>query len=284
MEKYRNLRLKLLEQNIISTEELFPAPLASREQILLVHSEQYYDSIENGSIEAKAMKEIGFPWSERIILRSRASVGGFIAACSEALNHGVSGNLSGGTHHAHRDKGEGFCVFNDFAIASTWLIHQRKIKSALILDLDVHQGNGNSSILNQSKDIFICSMHGKNNYPFRKISGHLDVDLPDHCNDEIYHHSLDETLNKVAKMKFDLILYQAGVDPLKNDRFGKLDLSLEGLRLRDRKVFNFAYESRTPIAIALGGGYSDPIEDTITAHCNTYREAKLLHKKLMNLL
>jgi len=284
MEKYRDLRLKLLEKHILSADELFPAPLATREQILSVHSEHYYDSIENGSIDPKAMKEIGFPWSERIILRSRASVGGFIAACLNALDTGISGNLSGGTHHAHRDKGEGFCVFNDFAIASTWLISQKRMTTALILDLDVHQGNGNSSILNQSKDIFVCSMHGKNNYPFRKVPSHLDVELPDHCSDEIYHQFLDQTLNKLSQMKFDLILYQAGVDPLKTDRFGKLDLTLEGLRLRDQKVFNYAFETKTPIAIALGGGYSEPIEETITAHCNTYREAKIHAKNLMNLL
>lgn len=275
MEKYRLLRIALLENKILSPEELYPAPLAKKEQILLAHAETYYEQIETGSVPAFIMKRIGFPWSERVILRSRASVGGFMAACTTAIDEGFSANLSGGTHHAHHDRGEGFCVFNDFAIASLYLLSVQKVKKILIIDLDVHQGNGNSSILGNHKDVFVFSMHGKNNYPFEKIPSHLDVELPDNCEDEQYLSELEKHLSSLSNKPFDFIMYQAGVDPLKGDRFGKLSLSFEGLKSRDQMVFDFAKKLNIPMAMALGGGYAEPIENTIRAHLNTYRIAKL---------
>ncbi|GAB4010551.1 MAG: histone deacetylase [Bdellovibrio sp.] len=284
MEKYRRLRQILIEEKILLPQELYPAPLASKEQIILAHDETYFEQIENGTIDPKIMREIGFPWSERIILRSRASVGGFLAACQEALKTGLSGNLSGGTHHAHRDRGEGFCVFNDFAVACLYLKQEKKAKNILILDLDVHQGNGNSSILKGTDGITICSIHGKNNYPFRKVASDIDVELEDDCGDEEYLKQLDILLQKIKSSQFDLIMYQAGVDPLATDKFGKLALTHHGLAERDQKVFHFALKMKCPIVLAMGGGYADPIEDSLKAHTQTYKIAKSLENSFASLL
>ncbi len=271
MNKYKLVREALINFGLIKPDNIFKAPLADKNDILIVHTEDYYDSIEFGTLEPRDQKKIGFPWSDVMLNRSRASVGGFLAAVEMALKHGVSGNLSGGTHHSFPDRGEGFCVFNDFAIASKKLIKQRNFKNILVLDLDVHQGNGNAAILTPLEEVYVVSMHGSANYPYIKPASDWDIPLEDNTNDKTYLEALDLVLNKLSHRPWDIILYQAGVDPLDKDKLGRLSLSHVGLYQRDFRVLNFAKQRNIPIALGLGGGYSQPIEHTVEAHLNTYK-------------
>jgi acetoin utilization deacetylase AcuC-like enzyme len=271
MQKYRLLHEALLRHEVMKPQQLRPAPAARREDLLLAHTLEYVDGLLQGTLSEKELRPIGLTWSEKLLERSLASVGGFIAATDAVLEHGFSALLAGGTHHAHADRGEGYCVFNDFAVAALRLLHQRRAKKILILDLDVHQGNGNSSILGQREDVFILSLHGEKNYPFRKVKSHLDVALPEGTTDEIYLAALKSALSSL-NFDFDMIFYQAGVDNLKEDTLGTFALSFDGLKERDRMVLEFA--RRRPVAMAIGGGYAKPIELTVEAHLNTFRVAR----------
>jgi acetoin utilization deacetylase AcuC-like enzyme len=274
MEKYRLVRMGLLSEGIVRQEELFePAP-ARREAVILAHTPEYFDAIYNGTIDPKAMRKIGFPWSRSLVERSLASVGGALCAAEEALQNGASGNLAGGTHHALADSGEGFCVFNDIAVVILYLLERGSIGSAAIIDLDVHQGNGNSAILGSRKDVFILSMHGEKNYPFRKVPSTLDIDLPDGTQDEEYLFHLRRALGAVFDFRPDIVFYQAGVDPLKEDVLGRLSLTMAGLAERDRLVLSECKRREVPVSLALGGGYAKPIELTVDAHIQTYRMLK----------
>lgn len=279
MDKYKKVRQGLLEAQILSPHHLEEAPLASKEDVLLVHTENYYHAIEMGTLEPREQRKIGFPWSEVMLLRSRASVGGFLSAIEAALtsNIKVGGNLSGGTHHSFPDRGEGFCVFNDFAIGTKKLIKERGFKNILILDLDVHQGNGNAEILTPLDEVYVVSIHGKTNYPYQKPPSDWDIPLGDHTEDEEYLETLDKVILELSSRPWDIILYQAGVDPLKEDKLGKLNLTLNGLKERDHMVLNFAKTHNIPIALGLGGGYATPIELTVEAHLNTYRTIKNIY-------
>jgi acetoin utilization deacetylase AcuC-like enzyme len=232
--------------------------------------------MRDGNLPANELRPIGLPWSPELYQRSLCSVGGFVAATENALSDGFSALLAGGTHHAHRDRGEGYCVFNDFAVATLRLLTQKRVKKVLIIDLDVHQGNGNSSILGDRDDVFIFSMHGERNYPFRKVKSHLDIALPQGCSDEQYLSSLENALQELSSA--DIILYQAGVDVLKEDKLGTFALTYEGIRKRDRMIFEFAIQRGIPLALAIGGGYSEPIDFTISAYANTFAEAKLAYQ------
>lgn len=271
MEKYRLLHEKLLSEQVLLENQLHPAPHALKEDLLRAHLPTYVEGLFNNTLSEKQLRPIGLPWSETLLQRSTAAVGGFIEATENALEHGFSALIAGGTHHAHADQGEGYCVFNDFACASLRLLDLGKVKKVLIVDLDVHQGNGNSSILGKRDDIFILSLHGEKNYPFRKVPSHLDVALPEKTTDTEYLHALTEALRKLPN-DWDILLYQAGVDNLKEDKLGTFDLSFEGLMERDRLVFEFA--KGRPIAMAIGGGYANPIELTVKAHVNTFKVAK----------
>jgi acetoin utilization deacetylase AcuC-like enzyme len=274
MEKYRLIRLALLREGVLRESELFEPALATRDQLLLAHTPDYVDAICNGTASPDVIRRIGFPWSEGLVARSLATVGGAIAAATSALRDGVSGNLAGGTHHALRDSGEGYCVFNDLAVAALYLIAQKKITRAAIVDLDVHQGNGNSDILGHRDDVFIFSMHGAKNYPFRKVPSTLDVDLPDETADAEFLAILRDCLPKVFAFQPDLVLYQAGVDPLKEDSLGRLSLSHQGLMERDRIVLSECKRRGIPVSLALGGGYAKPIDLTVEAHVGTYKVVK----------
>lgn len=273
MDKYKKVREGLLKNNILQESQVIPAPLASKEDILLVHEEKYYHAIELGTLEAREQRKIGFPWSEIMLSRSRASVGGFLAAVENSLtnDYGVSGNLSGGTHHSFADRGEGFCVFNDFAVAGIKLINEKSFKNILILDLDVHQGNGNAAILKDVSEVFVVSLHGKENYPYQKPPSDWDVPLDSNTEDEEYLKTLESVLKELDHRHWDIVLYQAGVDTLKEDKLGKLNLTLQGLFQRDQMVLTYAKSRNIPIALGLGGGYALPIELTVEAHLNTYR-------------
>ena len=274
MEKYRLLHQALVAENIIDPSQLHPAPFASDDDLLRAHKDWYIQGLKNNTLTEKQFRPIGLTWSNELIHRSLAAVGGFIEVTESALQNGYSALLAGGTHHAHSDQGEGYCLLNDFACAALRLLELGKVKKILIIDLDVHQGNGNSSILGNRSDVFILSLHGEKNYPFRKVPSHLDVSLMPGSTDEVYLQALSQALDQIEKQfNFDMIFYQAGVDNLKEDSLGTLDLSFEGLMKRDRMVFEFA--KGKPLAMAIGGGYAKPIELTVKAHVNTFKVAKM---------
>lgn len=277
MGKYRLLREGLVSEGVLLRSELEQTRLATQDEVASVHSNDYIEAVLNGTLSPQEVRKIGFPWSPALAERSLATVGGAISAAFEALENGISGNLAGGTHHAFRDSGEGFCVFNDQAVVAQVLRDQNLVKKVLIIDLDVHQGNGTSSIFAGRNDVFVFSMHGEKNYPFRKVDSHLDIPLPDHTNDEEYLLLLDRYLPYLFDQKPDIVLYQAGTDPLKEDRLGRLNLTFEGLMERDRMVLSKCYDSGVPVALAMGGGYAVPIELTIKAHINTYRVAREIY-------
>lgn len=273
MQKYRMLREKLLSDGVVDSSQLFPATPVSDTDLLRAHTESYVYGLKNNTLSEKDLRPIGLTWSEHLLLRSYTSVGGFVSATDSALKDGFSALLAGGTHHAHADRGEGYCVFNDFAVAALRLIDTGSVKKILIIDLDVHQGNGNSSILGSRDDVFIMSLHGEKNYPFRKVKSHLDVPLPEGIGDEEYLQALEKALKEIPQ-GFDMIFYQAGVDNLKEDSLGTFNMTFEGLKLRDRMVFQFS--KGLPMAMAIGGGYAKPIDLTVEAHANTFKVAREL--------
>ena len=274
IEKYRLLRNYLLSEGILKSEMIFESPLATEDQLKFAHTAEYIQQMRDGTISKEIIKRIGFPWSKDLYERSCSTVGGAISAARYALKAGIAGNLAGGTHHAHSDRGEGYCVFNDIAVAARILQAEGLAKKIAIVDLDVHQGNGNSSIFCSDQDVFILSLHGEKNYPFKKIPSTLDIPLADGTTDEEYLTKLKPALQHVLNFKPDFIFYQMGVDPLKEDCLGKLNLTFAGLMERDRMVLSSAYDRKIPISLALGGGYSKPIELSVKAYANTYRVAQ----------
>jgi acetoin utilization deacetylase AcuC-like enzyme len=244
------------------------APLASRAEIETAHDPGYVASILDGTVDERAMRRIGFPWSEGLVRRTLASVGGTLAATRDALATGFGGNLAGGTHHAFYHEGAGFCVFNDLAVA----IRVNRVRAAVI-DLDVHQGDGTASIFDGDESVLTVSIHGENNFPFRKQRSAIDIALRDGAGDGEYLDRVLEVLPAVAEFAPEIVFYQSGVDGLRTDRLGRLDLTLAGLSARDRAVFEFVRERAIPVVVTLGGGYSAPIEDTVVGHANTFRSA-----------
>ncbi|MEO1135665.1 MAG: histone deacetylase [Pseudomonadota bacterium] len=276
--KYGMLRRLLVEEAIIPERIMTPAKMIDNESLLRAHARKYVDAIDTGAISASAMRRIGFPWSAHIPRRARATMGGARAAAISALETGVSGQLAGGTHHAHYDFGSGYCVFNDFAVAALSMLEEKRAARIAIVDLDVHQGDGNAAILGHRDDVFILSVHGEKNFPFRKHPSDLDVALPDGIGDRDYLRALADALPAVWAFKPDLVLYQAGVDPLEQDRLGRMALSYDGLMARDRLVLSAAKDRGVPVSMAIGGGYADPITESVRAYANTWRVAKDIHK------
>lgn len=278
MAKYRMLRDYLLAEKIIEPHELKESPLASEELLCLAHTQTYVEAMRDGSVSTEIIKRIGFPWSPALYQRICATVGGALESAKSALQNGIAGNLAGGTHHSHADRGEGYCVFNDIAVAARYLIANQLAQRIAIIDLDVHQGNGNSSILRHDPGVFIFSMHGEKNYPFIKVASHLDIALEDGASDEVFLTNLQTGMKEVEAFQPDFIFYQMGVDPLKEDTLGRMNLTFEGLMRRDEIVIGYAHEQRIPISLALGGGYAKPIELSVQAYANTYRVAKRIFK------
>ena len=276
--KYSQLRSELIDQGFLTSDQLIESPLASKDEIELAHSKDYIEEFFSGEIDLKKMKRIGFPWSEHLVKRIRATMGGAIAASEAALNDGLSGQLAGGTHHAHYDYGGGYCIFNDFAISALKLIKDKKVDRVAIVDLDVHQGDGNASLLKENKNVFVLSLHGEKNYPFKKFPSDLDVPLPDQCGDELYINKLNESLETLEEFKPEFVLFQAGVDVLEHDRLGRLNITYNGLRKRDEIIFKRFEKKGVPISMAIGGGYSDPIRHSVKAYAQTYEVAKKIYK------
>lgn len=272
MEKYSRVR-DLVSK--LPHLELVEAPPASDTQILFAHDPSYLLKIIEGKLSPAEQKEIGFPWSEKMVERSRRSAGATIAAAKTAIKEGVSGNLAGGTHHAYRNLGSGFCVFNDSAIAARTL--QKEIHSKLkiaIIDLDVHQGNGTASILQNDLSIFTLSIHGENNFPFKKEFSDLDLGLADGCDDQTYLDALAQSLEQLnQRFKPDFLIYLAGADPHEGDRLGRLKISKEGMRLRDEAVFQYALGKQIPVAFSMAGGYGKDIGSTVEIHYQTIQTA-----------
>jgi acetoin utilization deacetylase AcuC-like enzyme len=277
MGKYQLLRDRLAAE--LPAIELMQAEPATDGELALAHGPAYIDAISHGTVDPKLMREIGFPWSEAMADRARRSVGATIAACRIAFRDDIAANIAGGTHHAYRDKGGGFCVFNDAAVASRLMQAElargrgRHLKVAII-DLDVHQGNGTAAIFRGDASVFTLSMHGQKNFPFRKEASDLDVELPDGCGDDEYLEALEGALDDFER-RFEpgLLIYLAGADPHEGDRLGRLKLTWDGLEARDRRVFDWAWQRRIPLAFAMAGGYGNRIEDTVQAQVNTFRVA-----------
>lgn len=271
MAKYKMLRDLVLG---LPNVQLHEAPRASDTELLLAHDASYVQRVISGTLNEAEQKAIGFPWSEKMVERSRRSVGATIAACQSALKEGVAVNLAGGTHHAYRNKGSGFCVFNDAAIAARVLLKSPiGLQKIGILDLDVHQGDGTAAILQNDAAICTVSIHGEKNYPFAKASSDLDIALADGSSDTIYLEALEEALCFLSKQGIQFLIYLAGADPFEGDRLGRLTLTSEGLALRDQRVMAFVKEKGIPIAIAMAGGYANPIEDTVRIHYQTIQIA-----------
>lgn len=274
------LRDYLLAEKILRPEEIKESPLAPTELLKLAHDENYVEAMRTGSVSQEILKSIGFPWSQALYARSCATVGGAVESAKSALKNGIAGNLAGGAHHSHADRGAGYCVFNDIAVAVRYLARHALARRIAIIDLDVHQGNGNSSILGRDSDVFIFSMHGEKNYPFRKVPSHLDIGLPDGTGDDVYLEHLERGLREVEKFQPDFIFYQMGVDPLREDSLGKLSLTFEGLMRRDKCVLELAKARNIPLSLALGGGYAKPIELSVTAYANTYRVVRQVYLEM----
>ena len=271
--KYAMLREILAAERILPPDTLYPAPAATRSDLLRAHDAAYVDAIFDGSIDPTIIRRIGLPWSEAMARRACATVGGAMAAARSALETGLSGQLAGGTHHAHRDFGSGFCVFNDLAVTALTLLAEGTVRRIAILDLDVHQGDGNAAILGGEPDAFVVSMQGEKNFPFRRVPSDHDVELPDGTEDHAYLHALADVLPLLDAFRPDLLLYLSGVDPLRQDRLGRLHLSHDGLIERDRMVFEYCRLRGLPVSIAIGGGYADPISESVRAYANTFATA-----------
>jgi acetoin utilization deacetylase AcuC-like enzyme len=272
--KYAKIRQRLVGEGTLVEAEISEPALATREEILLVHTADYHDRFVAGELTEREVRRLGLPWSEALVRRSRFSVAGTMAAAHQALKDGASANLGGGTHHAFANHGEGFCVFNDIAVAINLLRAEGKIYRAAVIDCDVHQGNGTAAIFAEEPEVFTLSLHGEKNYPLIKQQSTIDVALADNTADEEYLHLLEQNLAPVfEKFRPDIIFYQAGVDPLREDRLGRLSLTHEGLRRRDEMVFQACRSRSLPCVLTLGGGYGKNVEDTIAAHCNTIRTA-----------
>jgi acetoin utilization deacetylase AcuC-like enzyme len=270
MAKYRMLRDLLAADGCFRFEA---APLAETAVIELSHEAAYVHDFLNGALSDAAIRRIGFPWSEALVKRTLASVGGTLGATCDAFDSGWGGNLAGGTHHAFRAEGSGFCVFNDIAVAIHWLRAKDRIERAAVIDLDVHQGDGTAQIFEADANVFTLSLHAKSNFPFRKQRSQIDVELEDRTGDQEYLRSLDGVLPRVLAFEPDIVFYQSGVDALASDTLGRLALTPAGLKERDRRVMAAARAHGVPIVITLGGGYSRPIELTAEAHANTFRTA-----------
>ncbi|SEV97500.1 Acetoin utilization deacetylase AcuC [Chitinophaga sp. YR573] len=274
MVKYELIPAQLLREGIITENQILkPAPL-EEDIILQTHTLHYWRQLQQQTLSDKEQRRIGLPQSPALTLREITISRGTIDCALHALEHGVALNVAGGTHHAFADRGEGFCLLNDFAIASNYLLSQHHVKKVLIIDLDVHQGNGTAALFMGNDHVYTFSMHGAHNYPFHKEVSDWDVPLPDGMNDNDYLRTLQDCLPVlINKVKPDFVFYLSGVDILETDRYGKLKVSAQGCLLRDELVFTTLKKHGIPCAVAMGGGYSTQIKDIVNAHCNTFKAA-----------
>lgn len=274
MLKYELIPQQLLHEGCIEEANLFIPTLCSYDIISLCHSKEYIYKLKSLTFSESEMRRIGFPLTPQLIERERRIIQGTIDCALYALQYGVSLNVAGGTHHAATSVGEGFCILNDFAVATSFLLYHQICKKIAIIDLDVHQGNGTAEIFNNNPSVYTLSFHGKENYPLHKPHSNLDIELETGSSDSTYlnlmHQHIPEMLDT---FKPDLVCYQSGVDILETDRYGKLKISASACKQRDRLVFEWCKERSIPVAVAMGGGYSPKISDIVNAHCETFRQA-----------
>ncbi len=278
MSKYRLLRDRIVKSEQHRNDVLLVPPAASKFQLSLAHDPRYVDRVFSGTLTLPEIKRIGFPWSEKMVERSCRSSGATLMAARAAMSESISVNLAGGTHHAMYDAGEGYCVFNDSAVTIRTLRYEGAISKALVVDCDVHQGNGTAQILGDDPYVFTFSIHGEKNFPLRKHPGSLDIELPDGTRDDDYLYALREGLEKSFQHgPFDLMIYLAGADPYEHDRLGRLALTKPGLLARDKMVLEYANRTNTPVAVAMAGGYAPSIEDIVDIHASTIGAASHYH-------
>ena len=274
MLKYELIPEQLLHEGSITAENIFAPKLCLKEIILQTHHPIYFDKLVNQNLSASEQRKIGFPQSPELITRELIITQGTIDCCHSAIQYGVALNVAGGTHHAFADRGEGFCLLNDMAIATNYLLQQKMATKILIIDLDVHQGNGTAKLFENESRVFTFSMHGQHNYPFHKEKSDADIPLPDGIDDATYLSLLEEHLRKIIKqVQPDFAFYLSGVDILSTDKFGKLKVSMQGCQLRDEFVFKTLFQNHIPVTVAMGGGYSPDVRTIVEAHCNTFRSA-----------
>ena len=279
MLKYELIPAQLLHEGSIIPEQLFSPILCEDETILLTHDLVYLNKLKQQTLSASEQRKIGFPQSPALTKRELMITQGTIDCCLFAFETGIALNVAGGTHHAFRDRGEGFCLLNDMAVAANYLLQQQLAKQILIIDLDVHQGNGTAKIFENDPCVFTFSMHGAHNYPFHKEKSDLDIALNDGTEDNLYLSLLQSNLlTLLDQLKPDFAFYLSGVDILSTDKFGKLKVSMEGCRRRDELVFSQLKKHRIPCVVAMGGGYSPDIKTIVEAHCNTFRSAKDIYE------
>jgi acetoin utilization deacetylase AcuC-like enzyme len=276
MAKYSGLRVSLLTEGIVRPSDLHEAPQASWDDLRLVHTADYVQAVADGTLSRDIQRRIGFPWSPQMVERARRSVGATIAASDAALTDGCGANLAGGTHHAFADRGEGYCVFNDVAVAIRHLQQTRGIQRAAVVDCDVHQGNGTAAIFAGDSDVFTCSLHGAKNYPFKKEQSDLDVELEDGTSDEPYLEALAHCLDMMFAPAPEVIFYLAGADPYEGDRLGRLKLTINGLERRDALVLGRCRAAGLPVIVTMSGGYAPNVDDIVRIHTNTIRVAASL--------
>lgn len=275
IQKYRLIREKLLAEGTLRPEELLEPTLVAPSDARLVHTAEYWERLTSGTLSPSAIRRMGLPWSEALVRRSRASVQGTLTAARIAIRERIAFNLAGGTHHAFPDRGEGYCVLNDVAIAIRCLQRDAWMQRMAILDCDVHQGNGTAAIFATEPDVYTFSIHGANNYPLNKVPGSLDIALPDGTGDDEYLATLETAVPRIlAEFRPGLVFYIAGADPHEGDRLGRFRLTHQGLRRRDEFVLRACRDAGIPVAVTLGGGYGRDIQDTVEAHCGTVRAAR----------
>ena len=274
MDKYSRLRQRLMDTGLFRVSDFRLPDAATDSELLLAHTPEYLTALKRGSLDKSIARRIGFPWSPEMVERSRRSVGATIGAARHALVSGCGINLAGGTHHAYANTGGGFCVFNDTVVGARVLQESHRINRALVVDLDVHQGDGTAAITEGDRSIFTFSMHGAKNYPARKQTSDLDIALPSGTGDDEYLEALRSHLPKLVRdVAPDMIFYLAGADPYVDDRYGLLELSKEGLRKRDAFVFSTARNMQIPVTVAMAGGYAKDVDDIVDIHCATVLEA-----------
>ncbi len=274
IKKFELVRDRLLAEGTLKKDEIVEPQPALVEDVQLVHTEDYISRLIDGTLTAKELRRLGLPWSKSLVRRSFLSTSGTINAAKIALESGIASNLAGGTHHAFPDRGEGFCVFNDVAIAIRVLQKEKLAERFLIIDCDVHQGNGTAFIFQNDTEVFTFSMHGAKNYPLFKETSNLDIELKDGTDDAEYLETLSEALPRIFLHHPDIVFYLGGADPFEKDKLGRLNLSIEGLQARDEMVLRFAREHHTPIVTVMSGGYALDITDTVEIHANTIRAVK----------
>jgi acetoin utilization deacetylase AcuC-like enzyme len=273
--KYQAVRDGVVARGLLPTDAIHEPDRVERTSLALVHTAEYVASIEDGTLPEPAVRRLGFPWGPGLRERSFRTVQGTVEAARDALATGAGINLAGGTHHAFAERGEGFCVFNDVAVATRVLQREGLLRRAVVVDLDVHQGNGTARLFEGDEDVYTFSMHGERNYPFHRERSRLDVELPDGTGDDAYLATLDRHLDEVLdEAAPELVFYLAGADPFAGDRFGRLALSVEGLRARDRRVVGACARRGVPVAVTLAGGYAERMEDIVTIHANTVEELR----------